>query len=332
MDKVGILYICTGRFDVFWEEFHKTCEEYFLPSCEKTYYVFTDSDNIESSERVKKIHTDMLPFPLPTLLRYHSFLKAKELLDVDYLFFFNANSVFSDRVTSDEFLPNGKDELLAVRHYWQSMVDMNSEGSQYVRNPESTAYIKMGDGENYLVGGVMGGRREAFLRACQVMRDNIDADLKKRIIVKWWDEPHWNRYLLGRNDVRILDDSFCYPEGWVEIHGRKITILRKDKSGGERYLRGGGEHRDGPLSSDYYYGHSCHVVGDSYYHGSGIFTKDDKKAFDYWLKGAESGDLQCMKNVAWAYSDGIGCEANKGKEKFWSAKVSLAMYNKLNEK
>ena len=44
--KVGILYICTGKYIVFWEEFYKSCQKYFLSDseCVKQYYVFTDVD------------------------------------------------------------------------------------------------------------------------------------------------------------------------------------------------------------------------------------------------------------------------------------------------
>ena len=31
MCKLGILYICTGKYDIFWEDFYKSCEKYFLP-------------------------------------------------------------------------------------------------------------------------------------------------------------------------------------------------------------------------------------------------------------------------------------------------------------
>ena len=41
METVGILYICTGAYDVFWDDFYNTCEEHFV-GVEKKYFVFTD--------------------------------------------------------------------------------------------------------------------------------------------------------------------------------------------------------------------------------------------------------------------------------------------------
>ena len=47
MTKVGMLYICTGKYTVFWPEFYRTFNEKFLPNCEKEYFVFTDASTIE---------------------------------------------------------------------------------------------------------------------------------------------------------------------------------------------------------------------------------------------------------------------------------------------
>ena len=47
MTKVGMLYICTGKYTVFWPEFYRTFNETFLPNCEKEYVVFTGAPAIE---------------------------------------------------------------------------------------------------------------------------------------------------------------------------------------------------------------------------------------------------------------------------------------------
>lgn len=47
MTKVGMLYICTGKYTVFWPEFYRTFNDKFLPNCEKEYFVFTDAPAIE---------------------------------------------------------------------------------------------------------------------------------------------------------------------------------------------------------------------------------------------------------------------------------------------
>ena len=44
--SIGILYICTGPYVLFWKDFYESFEKNFLPSYEKRYYVFTDAEEI----------------------------------------------------------------------------------------------------------------------------------------------------------------------------------------------------------------------------------------------------------------------------------------------
>ena len=43
MATIGMLYICTGKYTVFWPEFYETFSRNFLPGCKKEYFVFTDA-------------------------------------------------------------------------------------------------------------------------------------------------------------------------------------------------------------------------------------------------------------------------------------------------
>ena len=42
--RIGILYICTGKYDIFWKDFYLSAERYFMQdqSFIIEYYVFTD--------------------------------------------------------------------------------------------------------------------------------------------------------------------------------------------------------------------------------------------------------------------------------------------------
>lgn len=41
--SVAILYIATGRYNIFWEYFYKSAEQFLLKDCEKHFFIFTDS-------------------------------------------------------------------------------------------------------------------------------------------------------------------------------------------------------------------------------------------------------------------------------------------------
>ena len=43
MATIGMLYICTGKYTVFWPEFYETFNRNFLPGYKKEYFVFTDA-------------------------------------------------------------------------------------------------------------------------------------------------------------------------------------------------------------------------------------------------------------------------------------------------
>jgi TPR repeat protein len=47
-------------------------------------------------------------------------------------------------------------------------------------------------------------------------------------------------------------------------------------------------------------------------------VKNDKKAVENWSIGAEKGQLQCMKNLAWAYANGIGVEVDMMMSQYWN--------------
>ena len=88
-ESIGILYICTGPYVVFWKEFYESFEKNFLPDYEKRYFVFTDSDRIfaDDNDRVKRVKIDQMPWPLITLLRFSIFLKEeKELKQIIHLY------------------------------------------------------------------------------------------------------------------------------------------------------------------------------------------------------------------------------------------------------
>ena len=93
--KIAILYICTGKYEIFWKDFYSSSEQYFLPEYSKEYFVFTDSPNINdtASMNVHKIYQHNLGWPDNTLERFDMFSRIiDQLKDFDYIFFFNANA------------------------------------------------------------------------------------------------------------------------------------------------------------------------------------------------------------------------------------------------
>lgn len=229
MNKVGILYICTGKYDVFWKDFYLSCEDKFLPNSEKYYYVFTDAEKIYDEDNNKNIHRffqENLGWPNNTLKRFHVFLsREKEIKQMDYLFFFNANCEFVKEVSEKSFLPL-KENLLFVQHpgYW----DKKNDKFPYDRNEKSTAYVPKGEGKYYICGGVNGGKSSNFIKLMKALRKNIDIDFSNDIIALWHDESQINKSLTGIKNYKILPPSYCYQIGCT--YNEEPFIIVRDKS------------------------------------------------------------------------------------------------------
>lgn len=234
--KIAILYICTGKYDIFWDGFHQSSEQCFLTEHEKHYFVFTESTSIkEDHSRIHKIHQNSLGWPYNTLMRFKFFLSIEnELKKFDYIYFFNSNMRFLATVGEEVFPTNEEDGLLAVLH--PGYFNKTQEDFPYERNKRSMAYIKKEEGKHYYMGGFNGGKAKDYLNLIKELNHNIKTDLSKNIIALWHDESHLNAYLLHKNN-RILSPAYGFGEGMSLPFESKIIILDKIKFGGHHFLR-----------------------------------------------------------------------------------------------
>ena len=122
MLKIAILYICTGKYDVFWKEFYRSCEQYFLPNSNKNYFVFTDSKELydeKNNDKIVKIYQEKLGWPYDTLMRFDLFSRIEnKLAEFDYIFFLNANVVFLKTVEESSLFNNDNDLFVVIHPGW----------------------------------------------------------------------------------------------------------------------------------------------------------------------------------------------------------------------
>ncbi|MCX7772821.1 MAG: glycosyl transferase family 6 [Clostridia bacterium] len=234
--KIAILYICVGRYTIFWDEFYRSAEKYFLPEEEKNYFVFTDGEIILAQEdnKVIKVFQEDLGWPFNTLFRFKMFKKVEEqLINYDYIFFFNANMLFLDKV-GHEILPM-EEGLVVTEH--PGFYNKKRSDYTYETNPMSLAYIPEAEGQVYVCGGLNGGKAKDYLELINCLEENIQKDYENNIIAVWHDESHINHYILSHK-YKLLSPSYAYPEGW-KLGIKKIILIRdKNKYGGHHFLRG----------------------------------------------------------------------------------------------
>lgn len=236
--KIGVLYICTGKYTLFWDDFYLSCEAKFMPEDERYYFVFTDGDiPTFDNPKVKVIYQSKLGWPFDTLKRFEMFLGQEEaLMKMDYLFFFNANLVVKKEI-GHEILPEEGVELMLTPHPSFYKSAHSRDEWPYDRNPQSNAYIPFGVGECYVQGGFNGGAAANFLKMAKELDRLIEDDLKRDVIALWHDESHLNRYVLDKK-VKILHSGYLYPEGWDLPYDMMMMTRDKAKFGGHDAMRG----------------------------------------------------------------------------------------------
>lgn len=234
---IGIFYICTGKYSIFWEGFYRSAEQYFCSDMRKEYFVFTDQEISPRTDRVHIIHQEKLGWPFDTLMRFHMFNRIKEqALALDYLFFFNANMVFLKKVSPQYILPTEQERIVGVKHpfYYGG-----TEGAPFETNVQSTAYTDYQKARNYVAGGLSGGIAQDYMAMSAMIADRIDLDQQHNIIAVWHDESHINAYFAANPQFKILNPGYIVPEDRLKTFPFKpqIVVLDKTKLGGHTLLR-----------------------------------------------------------------------------------------------
>lgn len=213
-----------------------------LASNKKHYFVFTDCTDeiVGEHDNVTKIYQSKLGWPDDTLMRFQFFLGIKDKLQqFDYIYFFNANMIFVDKITASDILPAKNEKLVCALH--PGFYNKPRSAFTYDNNPNSLAYIPGDKGQYYFMGGLNGGHSQDYLEMCEQLLSNILKDKENGIIALWHDESHLNHYMLDRVDLKVLGVEFGVPEGW-NIQSNTIKIIIQDKSHprfgrGVKYLR-----------------------------------------------------------------------------------------------
>ena len=244
--KIAVLYVCTGKYTIFWEFFFKSTQRFFMPEEEIHYFVFTDGAiEMFGHPHVSVIPQEHLGWPDATLKRYHIFGKIlDQLQEFDLIYFFNANCEFR-QVTSTEFIPSREEGLLVVQH--PGFYNKPAKEFTYERNPFSKAYIPCTEGSVYICGGVNGGWTEDYCNLIVSIQNAVDEDEMNGVTAVWHDESHLNKYILDKR-YRLLSPAYCFPEGWHLPFEEIIRIRDKNNYGGHNALRGESKLNNVPSS------------------------------------------------------------------------------------
>lgn len=197
--KIALMLIATGQ--AYWDYASNLIQsaKKFFPAHD--VISFTDCPGDIGADFEYEI--PWAGFPEATMMRYHTILKAKELLrDYDFLVYVDSDMEFVHPVEKEEIASTG---ITATLHPGYTGMSGPTE-----KNPKSACYLV--NNKYYFCGGFDGGTSEAYLNMAEEIKQKIDHDLALGIVPIWHEESGKNRYLADNPPAKILSPSFCYPE------------------------------------------------------------------------------------------------------------------------
>lgn len=237
--KIALLFICTGKYSIFWKDFYTSAEKYFIPDATKEYFVFTDDADLpfKDAQGVHVHHQERLGWPYDTLMRFSIFHRVeKELAAFDYIFFFNANTEFIRPVLPEEILPGeSEDGLTVVLHPGYYNKPLKAFPYEKIQK-RSTAYMPKAERKQYFQGCLNGGTGKAYLQMIKQLMKNTQQDLDNGIIAIWHDESQLNKYVADKHP-KVLAPGYAYPEGWDMPYEPAILMRDKGRFGGSAFMR-----------------------------------------------------------------------------------------------
>lgn len=201
---------------------------------------------MRSEKGITLLPTDPVPWPTPTLMRYHLFLNEEvKLKEYDHIFYLDADMRIVQKISDDIFsegLTTAPHPGYAVNSRIIPPLEPNRASGAFI---ERLGRLVDEGGKQrfipfYAAGGFQGGNSKEFIKAMKTMKQSIDKDFNNNYTAIWNDESHWNRYLWDyqkkSGQINFLDVSYIYPDSlikeyyeplWGRSYEPKIITLTK---------------------------------------------------------------------------------------------------------
>lgn len=244
MEKnVAFIFIGTGKYVDFFEDYYDSVMDTFMPDVPKTIFAFTDRTDHElfNQEGVKTYEIKHQDWPFITLKRFEFIAQAEEeLKEFSDIIFMDAD-MYVARDIGQEFL-DSYSKLFGVHHPGQFIY---GDVCEFEGNPESTAFVSEDKRGKYRQGCFWGGRNPYILDMILTLKDNVRKDLENGIIAAWHDESHLNGYFCNyENEVTTLHSGYAHPQNWNMPVEKVIVHLDKNMEEYPRFRSGDVENDD----------------------------------------------------------------------------------------
>ena len=238
--SIAVLTFSMGESDEKWKVFYETMEKHFLPKHSKKYFVLTDNNNLKVSKNVLKIAQYDKREESLNLKKFHAFDRIKSVLkSFDYIYF--ADESFLPTVDiNEEILPTKKQGIVSMIH--PCFYDWAEDQIPFEKNIKSVSYIPVEERKYYMTKSFFGGTKDAFFELADVIKNNVELDLKKDFVPKLMDESFLNAYLNSKSKsstmpMIVMPDAVAFKASCMPLKERvvdaNLVYIRKN---GEKKL------------------------------------------------------------------------------------------------
>lgn len=227
--KIAVVVICLNQ--PYWQyvgPMIASARQFFLKGHDVDFLLWTDMPT-DTQIDAAIIPTEPFEWPLPTLMRFHLFLREEDRLkEYDYIFYVDADMKFVSRV-GDEMLGDGltaaQHPMYALRKEYIPPYEPNPNSAAFIPRPGRTIVVggKKKFESLYFAGGLQGGRSDSFISAMKDMKQMVDRDFTDNNYIPIWnDESIWNRYLFDNPPSVVLSPSYVYPDSLNKVYYQKV--------------------------------------------------------------------------------------------------------------
>jgi len=214
--RIGIVIIATNSYFVLGIRFIKRFIHFYKGNSQVTFHFFSDTDPkpyLSDNINIKFYPTHHKNWVDGTNSKFRNIVSAKKnLLNEDYIFYFDADTNVNRDFTEDWFVGN----LVGGEHYG----NRSFEKLPFDRNPKSKAYIPKDTklDQMYYYGAFFGGNTTNMMEFCKKLIANQIADKS------WGYEP-------GVNDESYINNYFHYNPPDKVVPCDEFQFLISDKGG-----------------------------------------------------------------------------------------------------
>jgi hypothetical protein len=177
-------------------------------------------------------------WPEATLLRFHLMLEHWSHVSGSIVMYLDADTKIVAPLNFQELsgfcnhpLSNGITHVLHPGYYKRSPalnLIFRTRFGPWENNQKSTAYIPSNLRKNYVCGAVFWGLRDAFHQLCVEIKLQIDKDSDNKVVAKWHDESHLNKWLTTHPTV-LATPEWAYAPGYRNLRKLqpRIEVVHK---------------------------------------------------------------------------------------------------------